>query len=546
MKYSYYDLLTPNGDEIRMNFPLAALKLSKETNAILFKHTRIVDGKIIEKFPTVRDLVSYGKTPLMGLIAGNTRSYNDLEDIIQEIEEKLARIGLRFKDSDFTVGDVRVDSVDFDKETKKVLEKVKYKVKTLDDLSILGARKLSTYFIDYYKRSLIIKDISKKLELYGLRFEGSDYRINSKNFFNLAEFEMFMPSELQKTREPRKLVAGTRSGTQLKDLTPEQILEADIDLTSLSPRIKSALDSMGIETIGQIVLKKRKSFKNTLTPSQIKSVEDFLAKYNLKLKDSDLEIVDGKVIRKKSSRTTENAPVYQDITKLSQEEQDAFLDTPILEFGFAPYIERAFKNQTTYTVMRDLIETDKKQLGYRLGSSGLAIAIERLLSQYGLKMQKRENQLKVTKYVNEIQIDKNKIPSELTAEQKQEYLSMPLETAGFTKTLIETIQKAGFDVKTIEDVVSHERNEYFGAGITDAQIRAIRNILAHYGHTVSSNDQYWRSRKLKQVSDSSLKLSPEEEYEQRKLGHAIRATEYLSTRENNINHDESNSRTRID
>ena len=531
MKLSYYDLLSPNGDELRMNLPLSALGFSRETNQILFKHAKIIDGKVIPKFPLVKDLVAYGKTPLMGLITSSVSSYTQLDNTIQEIEEKLARLGLKFKDSEFSVGDVRVCSIDFCKDTKIILEKLKMKIQTLDDLSIFGAKKLSNYFPFYNKKYMVITDISSQLELYGLKFEGSDYRVDKKRFFNLDEFQAYLPQNETIKENTREANPGIFKLSNLHELSYDELLQTHIEILPLSPRIKNAFYTMGIETIHDIVKRHKNSFRHIITPTQITNVEDLLAKYNLQFKGSNYQIVDGKIIRTRSTRTTNKAPAYKDISKQPKEEQDKFLDTPILEFGLAPYLEKAFKEQKTYITIRDLVLSDKKQLSLTLGNDSVATSIEKLLSKYGLSMQKCEKQLKKTKYVDEMQIHNNNIPTQLTETKKQEYLSMQLETAGFTKTLIEIIHKAGFKAETIEDIVSHGRNEYFNSGLTNAQIKAIRNILSHYGHTVSSDEKYWRNRKHNQYENDQSLESKEYEYEQRKLEHAIRATEHLGTRE---------------
>jgi len=535
-KISYYELLsTEASDEIK-NIPTSALKFSRNTAQVFFKDTTVIDGKIHQKFPKIGDLLAYGKTPLMGLFVGRVKTYQELDDVILEVEEKLAKLGLKFKDSEFTVGDVRVKNLNLCPTGKKLLSTYSNKIKTLDDLSTFGATKISNFTSDNGYEVII--DISKALEKYGLKLENSPYRISQERFFPLDEFDTYINSEskrkVKKQEKEKNVNVYTQEARQaLASLSPEELLTTSIDKLPLSIRIKQTFDRLNIKTIGELINTNQNYIKNELTHDQFITVEDVLASHDLKFYNSNREIRNGKVIRTRPSRTTQKAPKPQDITKLSKEEQERFLSTPILEFGLAPYLEDAFKNQTTYLTIRDLIASTRQNLSVVIDNPSVAQSVSKLLKSYGLEMKPSEATLAVTKYVNEIQIYKNNLPQNPTEEEKQSYLEMPLEKAGFTDKLIEVIHNAGFPAKTIGDVISHKRNEYFGNGITDAQIRAMRVVLLNYGFTIYSDENNWRNKTPLQ-EDTSIK---ENYYELRKQKHKKLVDDYLKKRatKSNIN-----------
>ena len=188
-RLSYFELLTSNGDETRMTLPLSALSFSIMTIAKLSRETKIENGKQVQKFNRVEDLVKFGKPALMTYLSQYCR-YDELSTITQEIEEKLAKLGLKLEGSDFTTGDVSVSCLNLSASTRNLLSKLSSKIKTLDDLSILGAKRISNMLTE--NKLATIMDISIELEKYGLKLEGSPYRINSEKFFPLTEFSEFL------------------------------------------------------------------------------------------------------------------------------------------------------------------------------------------------------------------------------------------------------------------------------------------------------------------------------------------------------------------
>ena len=145
---SYYELLSSDADDDIKNIPTSSLGFSRTTALVFFKDTTIENGKIKQRFPKVGDLLSYGRARLEGLFVSRVKSYNDLQDVILEVEEKLAKLGLKFSDSEFSVGDVRVNNLQFKPSTQKFINKFSHKIKTLDDLSTFSATKISNFSID--------------------------------------------------------------------------------------------------------------------------------------------------------------------------------------------------------------------------------------------------------------------------------------------------------------------------------------------------------------------------------------------------------------
>lgn len=161
----YVELKTKRRDEY-MNFPLKHLEFNVITKKILDMHCK-----------TVSELLSFGYKNFKYKILAN-KTDEERKFIMQDIEECLAAIGLRFEDSDFTVYDVKIERIG-PAFTRIIREKFP-KVKTLGEISIIGYDKL----VDR-----IGKDTTRAIELsldkYGIKVEYSHHVILKARKFPL-------------------------------------------------------------------------------------------------------------------------------------------------------------------------------------------------------------------------------------------------------------------------------------------------------------------------------------------------------------------------
>ena len=195
-KIDYYSLLKTKGDADVLCIPIRALKLpSSITNYLTTTKIQNPYGRI-STLSTIGDLINYGKPSVMALLSSKNMRYEDLREYTYQIEESLAKLGFKMKDSEFTVGDVRVNNLELRKPAANLLSKYNFMIKTLDDLIIIGPNKMYKMMQNTDLATMI--DIYKALEKYGLKMEESPYRIKPERFFPLISFASYLPKEKQK------------------------------------------------------------------------------------------------------------------------------------------------------------------------------------------------------------------------------------------------------------------------------------------------------------------------------------------------------------
>ena len=493
--YYYPDLTTSATDE-RINFPIAALGLSSETYGAILNFVVNVNGKYESKFKTVKDLIDYGRSPLMGLLSSKISNYSKLSDIIQEVEDRLAKLGLKLKGSDFTVFDVRVENLNLNKQARAVLEKIKHKVKNLGDLSIVGVEKISKLMDEYNLEALI--SFYKELEKYGIKMEDSPYRIKPENFFPLDDYYAFL-SKAKKAEIDEKFKAKTKTllyakhNKDFKNLSREEILACSVEDLPVSPFIKQVFDARNIQTIQELIETPYKKIRKKLTLNQFVKLENELAKLGLKFYDSDKEIENGKVLRVPKRNLTSIAPKIVDVMSLSEDEREKFLDIKILEFGFADDIAKMFLNQDKIITIRDFLSIPRNIVAEYVDKSAVDKVIV-LLRKYNLAAAPSVTSSH-SKYFDEKILYYANVPEEITDELKEKYKNLTLLEAGITQELIESMRAAKINFNTLGELLQYKRSDYFNHGLSGAQINGFRKVLNHYGLDIESfdNSSFWGS-----------------------------------------------------
>lgn len=483
---AYYKLLKSKADTDIMSIPISAIGLNERTKALINREIKHENGMVVSKFLTVGDLITFGKTSLQNTFFSRSTRYHDVNDAVLDIEECLAKIGLKLQGSDFTVGDVRVEKLDLIRDSKKLIDKLKCKIKTLDDLVVYGAPKLSRQLEE--NKLITILEISQALEKFGLKLEYSPYQINQERFFPLNNFMQYLSPERRnkilriKPVNIKRLYC-SKSTVNLKELSKEELLETSIEELPVSPRIKEAFDRNNIKTIFDLINTKSYLVKQYLSNDQFKTLNNVLGSFNLSFKDIKSLPNHGQ----RYIRLLPTAPKKRNIKILPVSEQEKFLNIKIKEFGFSPYLSDIFENQTEIQTIGDLIKNDKRSVIELVGHPNLVNSIRQILLEYGLDFPAAVKTHNNTKYFDAKKIKENNIPENLTEEQKQAYKSMTLLDAGFTPSLITAIHSTGINAETIGDLLVHVRSAYTGKGMSDAQFLATQKILNLYGHRIETD-----------------------------------------------------------
>lgn len=502
---SYYKLLKSKADADIMNIPISAIGLSSKTKELLYLQSKYIKGQIIPQFTTIGDLISFGKESLQTAFFSHNKRFHEVNEAITDIEECLAKMGLKLKGSDFTVGDVRVEKLELIRNAKNVINKLKGNIKTLDDLVAFGAIKLSKYI--HQNKLATIYEISQELEKYGLKLEYSTYSINKERFFPLYDYLQFLSPERQKKilkikQANIRTAYNSKSNIDLKSLTYDELLDTSIEELPVSSSIKESFDINDISTIDDLINTNSNLLKHYLSDDQFKTLIKVLGTYNLSFKDYEELPNKGK----RYVRLLPTAPQKRNIKTLPEDEQQKFLNIKIKDFGFSSYLTEIFENQTQIQTIGDLIKRDKCSVVELIGHPTLINSIQKVLLDYGLDFTETYKKHNNTKYFDAKTIKENNIPEELSEEQKQAYKSMPLLRAGFTPSLISAIHSTGIKAETIQDLLSHVRSEFTGKGMSDAQFLATQKILGLYGHKIGIDKTKGRYK-----TDEPVKvLKPEE------------------------------------
>ena len=109
MKVSYYySLLKTTADKEILSMPLEALGLREPILEELHRLKNISVRGNRSVIASVGDLIRYGYSGLVSYFSIKKPTYDELREKVYHIEERLAKLGLKLEDSDFTIGEVRI------------------------------------------------------------------------------------------------------------------------------------------------------------------------------------------------------------------------------------------------------------------------------------------------------------------------------------------------------------------------------------------------------------------------------------------------------
>ncbi len=171
-----FDILNVNFSDV-IKLPIQVLELPENLKMVLASEKVYADGKYISKFTTLGDLVDFGYEKTKDLLQNNFRA-SELLNILQEVQEQLAKFALKLKGTDFTVFDIRISKVNMSGKTRAWAEK--NNIETLGDIYLLGTERINAIVKEEKGGSKIKNDLVDALHKYGTKPERTDARDRSK------------------------------------------------------------------------------------------------------------------------------------------------------------------------------------------------------------------------------------------------------------------------------------------------------------------------------------------------------------------------------
>lgn len=168
---AYYVELKNRAKPEVMDFPIASLGLRPYTQYAL--------KKLAINVSAVKDLLSIKKYDLRECLQLKIPNHSEVDEIIQDIEECLATIGVKMQDSNFSVYDVSSQRLGVS--VYSAIIKLWPEATTIGDVSIIGNKKLKKLPLDIYRQ------LVDKLDRYGIKIEGDGHVILKSKIFKLPE-----------------------------------------------------------------------------------------------------------------------------------------------------------------------------------------------------------------------------------------------------------------------------------------------------------------------------------------------------------------------
>ena len=190
-------LLKSTASDDVLNLSLEVLKLPRDVEDKV-KHFNYVESAVsrVYYYKTIGDLLKRDRSGLLGLLAKSSMRYIEAQEFVNKVEQKLAKFGLKFADSDFTVLDVNIDELDVGRLTKSFLKSLPKHINNLCDLSIQSKAKLKSRL--HQDSNYVIADIERAMEEYGVKFLESSYKLDKQKFFPINKILAKQQIEMRK------------------------------------------------------------------------------------------------------------------------------------------------------------------------------------------------------------------------------------------------------------------------------------------------------------------------------------------------------------
>ena len=178
-------LKTEPSDDVK-GILINALDLPSEIKFALHNIIDILpEGDNPHIFRTVGDLLKYKYARTSEFLTRANKDFSNKNgvQIMQCIEEALAKLGVKFKDSDFTVYKMRVKSLDLQDKTKKLLLNLYPESSTVEYLCSLNYKNVESALGPSQFRNL-----TKYLMSLGVQFADTNQKIKQSELFPIHKY----------------------------------------------------------------------------------------------------------------------------------------------------------------------------------------------------------------------------------------------------------------------------------------------------------------------------------------------------------------------
>ncbi len=467
-------LLTSNISEELASVKIDALGLPNKMLDKLksFEVYNLNTGKT-QLFKNIGDLMKMGRNGLMVQLGQRNIRYSEADEIIVTIENKLAKIGLKFEDSDFTVLDVKISELEVSGKAHELLTRLPNHIRNLLDLSIQNKAKLRHKVVENGQG--IVSEIERAMEKYGMRFVESSFKLDKNNFFPT---EWIFRKNASIVNEERK-----------KDINNVQVRLSENkfakkDINAIDKKCVSELRAIGLSD-KNIVYLVNKIGVNSVDDLKNKTYNELcfalnqnisaIGKIRKYLRNQGIEL-NRVYIRKRKQEIVEF-----DIENMSEEEKQKFKDSSVDVLGLPASATKKLKDEYGILKIDDLQKISREQLDtfkYNLRSHDqLKKTIRRLFpykSDICLIMRKKDKE-KFVKYnlENIHKFDKNEVlNAPLCA------FGVTLHTQKFLKNRMGIEKLSDFTGKTYTDIAMALNNNLNQAALISKMLKAIDLPLA--------------------------------------------------------------------
>ena len=185
---SSFVLLGTSFEEV-VSLPITFLNLNEELSNLFVKKTISLKDGSVTLF-TIGSLLSLGKKNVSNYLSDKGYSSAEIKNLIYKLELSLAKFSLKFKDTDFTVFDIKVADLDLGNEAKAWAKRNEFY--EVGDLYLLGSVQFNKVLLNEKNGIRIKKDLLSALKKFGTAPEGNDVRL------------VFIPSQIKISRSDKK------------------------------------------------------------------------------------------------------------------------------------------------------------------------------------------------------------------------------------------------------------------------------------------------------------------------------------------------------
>ena len=472
-------LLKPTASEDILNLKIELLGIPNEVLSKL-KAITSLDPQMNRKptFTTIEDLLNAGRAGLLNILFKNGMRYIDADAFVVKVEEKLAKIGLKFEDSEFTVLDVPITELEVSGRARKLLNTLSYKVTNLCDLSIQNKLKLIARCENDGR--VIVKEIERAMEKYGVKFVESSYKLDKDKFFptdKLVQHEIIEIKNNEKNNREKRVA--------IKLDNREKALNLDVSQIGISDYVVGLInENLGVHTIGELLQFTPMQLHSAINGNvvAINTIRDFLKTNSLKMKSG-----------KRAGWKDKIKVKTVDFKNITPEERVNVLEMPIESIGITQKTIERFNNLGIFKI-GDLQGRNRESLKQSLNNnSSIMKKINYISKKFDIDMvyDKKLGDHRVVENVFDF--------ASLTQEGKEAIKEKPLTVLGLTKYNCKVLEDT-LNIKKVSDIFAHTKIEIIRTcNNSSVVLNKIKKAFDGLGFSFAKCEKMGRPKKIKKV-----------------------------------------------